>query len=240
MKTLTSAWMAVLVLLGFLAGAQAAELLILKSTDPSLPEGGIIDGAQALSLPAGVTLTLVGEEGKKITLEGPYSGVPAASDQPAEGGFGGRMLMALSRLIAGAPPDPTRLGATRGSQVATADDFWLINVSVSGDYCLRTDRATEFWRPQADMTEALSIKRYGTQGWAKSEWPAGDDALGWPSGVDLVDDGTYLVRLGMGISVSKIVVHLLPDDLPSDFHRAAWMTEKGCLRQARALLSSLE
>lgn len=240
MRTLTSAWIAGLILVGFLAGAQAAELLILHSTDPNLPEGGIIDGAQALSLPAGVTLTLVGEDGKKIALKGPYSGVPAATAKPAQGGVGDRLLKVLSRLIAGAPPDPTRLGATRGAPAATADDFWAINVSVSGDHCLRSDRPTGFWRAQADRTQALSIKRYRTPGWKKSEWPSGSYVLGWPGGVDLVDDATYLVRLGTGISVSKIVVHLLPGDLPSDFHRAAWMTEKGCLRQARALLASLK
>ena len=240
MRILTSAWIAALILVGFLAGAQAAELLILKSTDPNLPEGGLIDGARALSLPAGVTLTLVGGDGKKIALKGPYSGVPAATAQPAQGGLGGRMLNALSRLIAGAPPDPTRLGATRGARAATADDYWLINVSVSGDHCLRSDQPTEFWRARADRAEALSIKRYGMSGWKKAEWPAGSYALGWPGGVDPVDDATYLVRLGTGISVSKIIVHLLPAELPSDFHRVAWMTEKGCLRQARALLASLK
>jgi len=234
-KSLTSALLALLISFGLPASADAAELLILKSTESSLPEGGIIDSAATLSIPAGAKLTLVGEAGSKITLEGPYSGVPAASEPAAEDGLGSRMLMALSRLIVGTPPDPTALGATRGGAVAVADDVWPINVSLSGDHCLRTDLPPTFWRAATDNAATLAVKRL-RQSWVKTDWPAGRASLGWPGGVDLIDDATYLVRHGSGITVTKVIVHLMPGDLPSDFHRAAWMAEHGCLRQARSLM----
>ena len=49
----------------------------------------------------------------------------------------------------------------------------------------------------------------------------------------------YLVRLGF-TTVNKVIFHLLPSDLSSDFQRAAWMSETGCLRQARMLLSRIK
>jgi len=240
-KKLAPALMAAAILLAFLGSPRAADLLILKSTVTDiLPEGGIIDGAEALSLPAGATVTLVGESGNKITLKGPYSGVPGADEQSAEGGFGSRMLMALSRLIVGTPRDASKLGATRGVASAASDDLWKINVSMSGDHCLPSDAPAQLWRARPDNAAMLSIKRYRTKSWVKTQWPAGDDSIVWPGDMVVADDATYLVRLGSGISVSKVVLHLLPSDLPSDFHRAAWMTDKGCLRQARSLLSNLQ
>lgn len=239
-KKLTPAMMAGLILLGFVGSAHAADLLILKSTQPSLPEGFFIDDADPLSLPAGAELTLVDEAGNKIILKGPYSGVPTARKSGNETGLGSRMLMALAQLIVGPAPSARTMGATRGAPAARVDDFWLLNVSASGDHCLRTDIPTTLWRPKADKAEKLSIKRHRSRQWVRAEWPAGDNTLDWPGGMDLVDDATYLVRLGSGIAVSRVVVHLVPKDLPSDFHRVAWMTRKGCKRQARAFLSRLK
>ncbi len=238
---LPTAVLMVVIGVGFLGPAQAADLLILKSSAASLPEGGFIDGARQLSLPAGTTVTLLDEAGKKITLTGPYAGVPAAPERTAEsGGFGGRMLMALSRLIVGAPRDPSRLGATRGALSAPPSDVWLINVSISGDHCLRRDPRPALWRSRSTASEALLLKRYRSKQSIKSEWPAGAATFDWPDNIDLVDNATYLVRLGTGIAVSKIIVHLVPGKLPTDYHRAAWMVEKGCLRQARRILTEID
>lgn len=233
-KSLTSTLLACLISFGPPAAADAAELLILGSTESNLPEGGLIDSAATLSIAAGAKLTLVDESGRKITLKGPFTGVPAAAEPPAEDGFGSRMLMALSRLIVGPAPDPSQVGAIRGAGAASSE-LWQINVSMTGDHCLRADMPPTLWRPRANDAATLSIKRPG-QGWVRTEWSAGQASLGWPGGVALVDDATYLVRLGSGIAVNRVVVHILPADLPTDFHRVAWMTEKGCLRQARSLL----
>lgn len=234
----TSTAMAFLILFGLLASADAADLLILDSTQSDLPEGGIIDASAMLSIPAGARLTLVGEAGRKITLKGPYSGVPGAAGEAAANGFGSRMLAALSWLIVGAPADPSTVGGLRAVASEMPDDLWALNVSRSGDHCLRTDIPTRLWRPRADQAAALSIKR-PRQTWVRAEWPAGQETLAWPGGVELTDDTTYLLRLGSGFAVNRLTVHLLPSDLPGDFHRAAWMSQTGCLRQARLLLSRI-
>ena len=240
-KALTATTIAFLILFGLLAPADAAELLILKSTHSELPEGRIIDSTATLSIPAGARLTLVGETGKKITLRGPYTGVPGAAEQAAGNGFGSRMLLALSRLIVGTPAESSKVGAFRGlagATSATTDDIWRINVSTAGDHCLRTDIPTRLWRPQAEKAAALSIKLQ-RQTWVWAVWPPGEATLAWPGGVEVIDDTAYQVRLGFE-TVNKVTFHLLPSDLSSDFHRAAWMSETGCLRQARLLLSRIK
>ncbi len=240
-KKLAPAMMAVAILFGCLGSTHAANLLILKSTvSDILPEGGILDGSKQLTLPAGAAVTLVGEAGNKINLKGPYSGVPGAAEQSAGGGIGRRMLSALSRLISGTPRDASKLGVTRGGPSAMSADLWKINISKSGDHCLPADMSAELWRASSDKASTLSISRDRSKGWVKMQWPAGDDSLAWPGGVEVIDGATYLVRLGAGIKLSEVVLHLVPNDLPSGFHRAGWMADYGCSRQARTLLSSLE
>ena len=119
-----------------------------------------------------------------------------------------------------------------------SDDIWMVSVSTQGDHCLRADIPTRLWRPRADAAAVLSIKRV-RQTWVRAEWPADQETLAWPGGVEPTDNTTYLMRLGSGLAVKKLTVHLLPSDLASDFHRVAWMSETGCLRQARLLLSRI-
>lgn len=69
--------------------------------------------------------------------------------------------------------------------------------------------------------------------------PAGAQTLPWPSKTTLGEGDKYLARMkGRRVS-SKLVLHLVPEGLPTDAHRAAWMADKGCLRQARRLLARL-
>ncbi len=237
-NALKSTAMAFLILFGWLASADAADLLILNSTQSDLPEGGIIESTAMLSIPAGARLTLVGEAGRKIALKGPFSGAPGAAEPAAGDGFGSRMLAALSRLIVGTPADRSEIGGLRGTGGAMSDDLWKVNVSRTGDHCLRTDIPTRLWRPRAAKAAALSIKR-PRQTWVRTEWPPGEATLAWPGGVEVIDDTAYLMRLESGTAVNKVTFHLLPSDLPSDFHRTGWMSETGCLRQARLLLSRI-
>ncbi len=56
--------------------AEAVELVVIRSTAPGLEPGQVVDGNKKLKLPAGVKLTLISQDGKPLTLEGPFSGIP--------------------------------------------------------------------------------------------------------------------------------------------------------------------
>ena len=54
-----------------------------------------------------------------------------------------------------------------------------------------------------------------------------------------VDDEVEDERTAGGMNAAKVTIRLVPDGLPSDAHKAAWMADQGCESQARALLASL-
>lgn len=228
-----------------LGPAQAADLLILASNQSGLPEGGIIDHSAALNLPEGAKLTLLSTSGKKIEISGPYAGAAeagngAGGDEAANRG----MLAAVSRLIVGKSTDDRQVGVTRNVPSAvgqgSTEDPWALNVSISGSHCVMAEGSTLLWRPKAETTENVSITRMKPKARAKTQWPAGAASLEWPATLELTDKATYLVRVGKGMLVNKFKIHVLPSDLASDFHRVAWMSERGCKRQARKLLASLK
>ena len=71
-------------------------------------------------------------------------------------------------------------------------------------------------------------------------WPAGKKSIDWPSGMALSDGGTYLIRMKGSMKARRIEIYLVPAGLPSAAHRAAWMAERGCATQARAVLAGLK
>ncbi|CAN0564288.1 unnamed protein product, partial [Laminaria digitata] len=64
---------------GFAANAKQAsyEMVVLHVEGAALKRGAVIDGNQSLALKAGSKVTLVGADGKTVTLQGPSTGKPA-------------------------------------------------------------------------------------------------------------------------------------------------------------------
>ncbi len=214
------------------------KLLILNSNLPAqFPEGGLIDSSATLKFLAGAEITFLSMRGTKIRLNGPYSGKLAANAPFVDPGSHRGMLVAISRLIAGGPQH-IAMAATRGA-TGSADDPWALNVAVSGDHCVDAEKPTMLWRTGQKAATSVTIKRSRRAARAEAEWPAGKALLQWPTSLPLEDNAVYLVRVRPGLLASKFKIHVLPDDLPSDFHRVAWMSKQGCDRQARKLLASL-
>ena len=62
----------------FAANAKQAsyEMVVLHAEGAALKRGAVIDGNQSLTLRAGSKVTLVGADGKTVTLQGPSTGKP--------------------------------------------------------------------------------------------------------------------------------------------------------------------
>ncbi len=70
-------------LLGALLSPAGAEILVLKSTVPSVPVDASIDAAQLLRLSAGDVLQVFDTEtGETKTLKGPFEGTAATYQDP--------------------------------------------------------------------------------------------------------------------------------------------------------------
>lgn len=226
--------------LPLLSGAAgAADLLVLKSSHPALPAGQILNSARPLMLPAGTKLTVLNHTGEKFHITGPYSGTPDSRRVPQAKGVGAYMLDALSRLLAGRSPSNISIGASRGVANVRFGPAWSVNVTRPGGHCLPTGAPATLWRARARKAETLHVRGSGAGQRAHVPWPAGQETVRWPNGVDLRDGGTYLLRVDNGPAISKVVIRMVPDDLPTDYHRVAWMAEAGCMRQALTLLRTL-
>ncbi len=123
--------------------AEAVELVVIRSTAPGLEPGQVVDGNKKLKLPTGVKLTLVSQDGKPLTLEGPFSGFPRTGKSR-----GRNLIQALARLITRKSKDISSLAGGRAatSPGAMASNPWAIRISRSGDHCLLQTRPAVFWR----------------------------------------------------------------------------------------------
>ena len=99
----------VVLLGGWAASSQAAELVVISSDDPSIEAGTVIDGSRSLSVSPEALIVLVSSDGRTITLSGPYNGAPDVSSSRSDG----RLVDSLSRLITREANSPTTLAVFR-------------------------------------------------------------------------------------------------------------------------------
>jgi hypothetical protein len=93
------------------SAAQAADYVVVKSTDPSIRAGATLDGGQRVSLGAGRTLTLIAAAGDVTMLTGGPSGAMAPVRRSAQADAG--KLESLRALI-DPPPTGRTFGGRRG------------------------------------------------------------------------------------------------------------------------------
>lgn len=91
--------------------AQAADYVVVRSTDPAIKAGATLDGGQRVSLAAGQTLTLIAAAGDVTMLKGGPSGAVAPVRRSAQADAG--RLESLRVLIDPPPPGRT-FGGRRG------------------------------------------------------------------------------------------------------------------------------
>jgi hypothetical protein len=211
--------------------AAAGEVVVITSNVPGVAAGATVNGERVVELAAGQRVAVVTGTGRSITWTGPYSGALAADSGPADRS----LLNALANLVSVDKGGRTTLGAIRGAPKGSPRDPWAIDIARAGDQCALDGAAPMLWRANAAIPETLVIA--SALGEATLDWPAKAATLAWPPALALADRAPYLVRYGSAAEPKRLVLHLVPPALPTDAHKAAWMTERGCTRQARAVLA---
>jgi len=222
--------LASLALLGFSGTAvQAADLIVLESRGINLKPGQTVNSERPLALKQGQHLTLISPAGVTLKLDGPYEKAPAG-DQAR----GVPVSKALQMLITQRQARVGEVGTTRGLAPNTLPDPWVLDASRAGTVCLREGSEAVLWRPdsvrEAELALAPADKSWKTQ----ARWPAGADRIKVPAPAVIHGGETYLVSVG-GMQ-SALNVESVPANLPNDQVRAAWLANKDCEAQARALL----
>ncbi|MDP6787895.1 MAG: hypothetical protein QGI13_12285 [Rhodospirillales bacterium] len=214
--------------------AAAQDLVVIASSASAIKAGQMVKSGVALDVPAGANVTLVSQSGKTIMLKGPFSGVPGG------GGGGDKSLVSsLSKLLSASGSKSASLGAMRSGIAKEPDNPWAVDIGRSGTHCVPAGGPVTLWRGDAAKASSIKVKNMTAGAKAEVAWPAGARTLDWPAQAGVADNNTYLLRLKGKKSATKVVLHLVPDDLPSAPHKAVWMADKGCTKQAKHLLSAL-
>ncbi len=229
---------AVIGILGCLAfpGAVAAgEVFVVEAKGIDLSPGQALNGDAPLKLGVGEKVTLVTDDGRTIKWIGPTDGPPA----PGAAKAGGEVLESLKELVKPRQGDTSSAGISRGSEMVSEQPApWLVAVEQGGDRCLVSGQKIVLWRKTAAPDAVtLAISPVDRSWTAQAPWPPSNDKLGLPATLELNDGQSYAVTLDEASVV--LTIHVIPQRIGSDAARAAWMIEKGCRAQARALVASM-
>jgi hypothetical protein len=214
--------------LAVIGAAQAANLTVVEARGIGLQPGSTLDSNKPLQLKPGQHVTLISDDGATLSIDGPYNGPPGA------GGSGKSLGATLAALGTEHNARTGEAGVTRGAAPTTLPDAWLIDVTRSGNVCLREKTDPVFWRAD-DKTEAAFAVMPVDRSWkSQATWPAGLDRIHVTTDVPMHGGAAYVVNYsGTEYALS---VNTVPASLPNDQVRAAWMAQKGCTAQAEALL----
>lgn len=120
--------------------AQAADYVVVRSTDPGIKAGLTLNSGQQVNLAAGQTLTLIAAAGDVTTLKGSAAGVVTPVRRSAQADAG--RLDAL-RVLIDPPPSGRTFGGRRGgvcpdpAALKTLDEI----LAVQGAGCASAARA---------------------------------------------------------------------------------------------------
>jgi hypothetical protein len=226
MRVVTALALAVLLLA---PPAGANELVVVEAKGVDLAPGAKVDGTKVLQLAAGQRVTLVAPDGKTVKLKGPYEEAPA----PAAGQVAS-MGDALKNLMNQRGSGTAQLGVVRAAgDAAELPEPWLVDVGRSGARCLRADAVPVLWGPKFAETADLAIEPADRSWRARGQWPAESDRLALTGRIPLADGGSYVFQVGG--NPANLTIHRMPAAFADPVLQTAWLIEKGCEEQARAL-----
>lgn len=217
--------------------AMASELLVIAVSGPVAPlePGQSVRPGEALTLAAGARITLLKQDGTMQTLQGPFSGTPGDSAATTTGTAKSGTFAALKTLLGDTDARSTVLGAARASagDLPAPPGIWHLSTDSSGPRC--TDgMELVLWR--RDPGEAVSVSARTQDARVKGlDWPAGEAALTLPEDF-AKSEGRLAISLGG--TLRELTLIRQPDALADAAPGAllSWLTEKGCNRQALALI----
>jgi hypothetical protein len=226
--TMRRIFLGILFLLMPLSAANAAQYVVVEARGVAIAVGSIVDPTKPLILKQGQHVTLVSDSGQTIKLDGPYEKAPVAQQ-------GVQLAAAFTGLVTERNARMGEIGTTRGAaQKAPLPDPWLIDASSSGSACLLQGQAPVLWRPTTASPVDVIITPSDRSWRAQTKWSPGADRLRLTNDLGVHGDASYFIALNG--SESAITISSVPTVLSTDQMRAAWMIQKGCDRQAQALL----
>ena len=208
----------------------AGDLVVIAAEGSELKPGTVVDDAQVLQLPVGAKVVLLSESGKTTTLTGPHNGVPGIKSSKQDQG----VVSSLSKLLTRSE-GANVMAAFRGGANKRKHQPYAIDSRKSGLHCVAAP--VVLTRRSVKYEDALSIEVLATGEKATRTWSVGQSETNWPSDLAIVEGQPY--RITLPLKTVEVRLRWIPEGLATDAHRAAWMADNGCERQARGVLRML-
>lgn len=226
--------MAASVMLTSAAVAEGPRWVVMDARGAGLKPGDRLDGQAVVTLKEGERATLIGPDGKTLSLRGAFSGTPLAAAGPPTSSS-----EALAALLTIRDARVSAIGVVRaGLDAAPLPDAWLLDAARGGARCLREGLPAVFWRPQAAKAARFSIAPADRTWVVEMPWPARSPTLKLPREARITEQN--LVHIALDGEEQPIALNVIPAGLDAPMVLAAWMMEKGCLSQADALLRDMK
>jgi hypothetical protein len=224
---------AALVLLVLPSLAAAANLIVLEARGGGLNAGQSIPSDKPINLKEGERVTVIGPDGKSVTLRGPFSGPPMPG-----GGAAADPKQALAALVATRDARTSSVGVIRaGTEAAKLPEPWLIDMSRPGPRCLLEGERPVWWRPEAASEQAFTVFPIDRSWRADFRWKAGEDRQPVPPVSRFEGQNSFIVVVDK--QEHAISITMVPRDIDNEFVLTSWMLQKGCVQQADALIRKL-
>lgn len=223
-----------LLLAGGSGNSWAVNLIVMEARGAGLKVGQTIDSAKPLLLKEGERVTLIGPDGNKLALRGPFNEAPlqktAAALDPKK---------ALVALVANRDARTSTAGVIRaGGSAAPLPEPWLMDVSRPGVRCIQQGTRPVFWRPDAAKKTRLVVSPADRSFRAEFDWPQGSDRLQMPESSRF--ETQNLLRVELEGQEFAIGLSEIPAGIDNPLVLFAWMSEKSCLQQADALIAQVK
>lgn len=208
-----------------------AQFVVMDVRGAAFKVGDKIAAGTNINLKEGERLSVIGADGKSVTLRGPYGGALVA----AGGSAAQDPKQALNALVASRDARVKSVGVVRsGAANVKTPDPESIDITRAGARCLVEGIPPVFWRPDSSARQAFVVFPADRSWRADFVWEPGQDRLTFPDLSKFEGLTTLLVNIDQ--QEFAISFSVIPGTLNSEFVRAAWMIEKGCVQQADALL----
>lgn len=216
------------------------DMVVVHVEGAALKRGAVIDGNHTLALKAGSKVTLVGVDGRTVTLNGPSTGKPVDLAVNTRGGAKSpqKVVEILGALLSNEQRSSKALGVVRSAGatgISKLPHEWAVSVEQSGTKCVGGD-VVNLWRGDATHAADIQIRAAHSPRTAKTVWPAGKKFLSVSRAV-FQDGKNYVVSLN-GRAV-EFKVNVMPADLKGVSEQAAWMARNNCRDQALAMVDRI-
>lgn len=228
----------------------AASQFVVIAAEPqsqAFSPGTVLVAGDTIELPAGASLTLLGEDGSVVAIPGPAriavtEDAVESSEAEAQAQEKNRSTLSkLAGLLAGEKRNADSLGVSRGFDARGAGgglaDPWVVSVHRSAQGCVR-NAPIRLGRASGDRRLTLTVRGDSVDAVAEIEWSAGQSVVELPATIPPTSD-ELLVKAGD--RTVFIDLSMLPGDIDPEDPMAVmgWMVDQGCDGQALAFARSL-